>query len=42
MPFIPVGHKRFYDPVRVRAWLLSHEHRQDAPRRGRPPGRRAA
>jgi len=42
MPFISLGMKRFYDPVRVRAWLLSHEHRQDAPRRGRPPGRRAA
>ncbi len=42
MPFIAIGMTRLYDPTRVRDWLMSHEHRQDAPRRGRPPGRRAA
>lgn len=41
MPFIAVGMMRFYDPTRVREWLMSHERHQAAPRRGRPAKRAA-
>ncbi len=36
MPFIAVGMLRLYDPVKVRDWLMTHERRHDAPKRGRP------
>lgn len=42
MPFIAVGMIRLYDPAKVRAWLLSHEHQHSTPKRGRPAGQRAA
>lgn len=42
MPFIAIGMVRLYDPATVRAWLLSHERRHDAPKRGRPSNKRAA
>jgi hypothetical protein len=46
MPFIALGNLRLYNPSSVRDWLLSHEKGRGAahtaPRRGRPPGRRAA
>ncbi len=42
MPFIALGMTRLYDPVRVREWLMSHERRHDAPRRGRPAKKVAA
>jgi phage terminase Nu1 subunit (DNA packaging protein) len=42
MPFIAMGMIRLYDPAKVRAWLLSHEHQHNAPKRGRPAGKRAA
>jgi phage terminase Nu1 subunit (DNA packaging protein) len=42
MPFIAVGNLRLYDPQHVREWLVSQASRHDAPKRGRPPGRRAA
>lgn len=41
MPFIKLGMMRFYDPGKVRAWVLSHESRHDAPKRGRPAKRAA-
>lgn len=41
MPFIKLGMMRFYDPAKVRAWVLSHESRHDAPKRGRPAKRAA-
>jgi hypothetical protein len=43
MPFISVGMLRLYDAAKVREWLVSHEHRQEGPRRpGRPAARKAA
>jgi hypothetical protein len=43
MPFISVGMLRLYDTAKVREWLVSHEHRQEGPRRpGRPATRKAA
>ncbi len=36
LPVIRVGMTRLYDPAAVRAWLLTHEHRHDTPKRGRP------
>ncbi len=36
MPVIKLGMTRLYDPVAVRAWLLTHEYRHDIPKRGRP------
>ncbi len=36
MPFIALGMLRLYDPVKVRDWLMTHERRHDAPKRGRP------
>lgn len=41
MPFIKLGMLRLYDPAKVRAWVLSHESRHDAPKRGRPAKRAA-
>lgn len=41
MPFIRLGMMRFYDPAKIRAWVLSHESRHDAPKRGRPVKRAA-
>ena len=41
MPFIAIGTARLYEPSSVRAWLMSHERRQDAPKRGRPVKRAA-
>ena len=42
MPFIAFGMIRRYDPPRVREWVLSQERGHAAPKRGRPPGRKAA
>lgn len=39
MPFVKIGALRLYDPARVREWLLSHEQRPAAPKRGRPAKR---
>ena len=36
LPVIRLGMTRLYDPAKVRAWVLDHEHRQSAPKRGRP------
>ncbi len=36
MPYVAVGRLRLYDPLKVRGWLLSHEHKHETPRRGRP------
>ena len=36
LPVIKLGMTRLYDPAKARDWLLTHERRQDAPRRGRP------
>ena len=36
MPFIRLGMLRLYDPAKVREWVLSHEQRPTAPKRGRP------
>ena len=41
MPFIKLGMLRLYDPAKVRAWVLTHESRHDAPKRGRPVKRAA-
>ena len=41
MPFIAIGMARLYEPSSVREWLMSHERRQDAPKRGRPVKRAA-
>ena len=41
MPVIRLGMLRLYDPAKVRAWVLEHEHRPSAPKRGRP-ARKAA
>lgn len=41
MPFIKLGMLRLYDPAKVRAWVLTHESRHDAPKRGRPTKRAA-
>lgn len=42
MPFIAVGKLRLYDPVKVRAWLISHTSEHTAPSRGRPAKKVAA
>jgi phage terminase Nu1 subunit (DNA packaging protein) len=42
MPFIAMGMIRLYDPAKVRAWVMSHERQHNAPKRGRPAGKRAA
>lgn len=42
MPVIKIGMLRLYDPATVRAWLMTHEHRHDVPKRGRPTKARAA
>ena len=42
MPVIRIGMLRLYSADAVRAWLLEHEQRPDAPRRGRPVTKRAA
>ncbi len=42
MPFIKLGALTLFDPLAVRAWIMSHERRHDAPRRGRPAGKRVA
>ena len=39
MPFVKIGALRLYEPARVREWLLSHEQRPAAPKRGRPARR---
>lgn len=36
LPVIKIGAVRLYDLAKARAWVLTHEHRQDAPKRGRP------
>ena len=36
MPYIKLGALRLYDPAKVRAWVLDHEHRPSAPKRARP------
>ena len=41
LPVIKVGMLRLYDPATVRAWLMTHEHRHDVPKRGRPTKRAA-
>jgi phage terminase Nu1 subunit (DNA packaging protein) len=40
LPVIKLGATRLYDPVKARAWLLTHERRHDMPKRGRPLRRR--
>jgi phage terminase Nu1 subunit (DNA packaging protein) len=40
LPVIKLGATRLYDPVKARAWLLTHERRHDEPKRGRPALRR--
>lgn len=42
MPFIAFGKLRLYDPVKVRAWLMSHASEHNAPSRGRPSKKAAA
>ena len=42
MPFIRLGMLRLYEPAKVRAWLLTHECRPEAPKVGRPRKQRAA
>ena len=41
LPVIKLGMTRLYDPATVRAWLLTHEHRHDVPKPGRPAKRAA-
>ncbi len=41
MPVIKLGMLRLYSPENCRAWLMTHEHRHDAPKRGRPAKRAA-
>ena len=41
LPVIRLGMTRLYDIAKVRAWLLSHESRHEAPKRGRPAKRAA-
>lgn len=41
MPVIRLGMLRLYDPAKVRSWVLAHESRHDAPKRGRPAKRAA-
>lgn len=41
LPVIRLGMARLYDPAKVRAWVLTHESRHDAPKRGRPAKRAA-
>jgi hypothetical protein len=36
MPVIRVGITRLYDPASVREWIMTFEHRHNAPKRGRP------
>ena len=42
LPVIKLGAARLYDLAKARAWVLTHEHRHDAPKRGRPTKARAA
>ncbi len=42
LPVIKLGMTRLYDPAKAREWLLTHERRHDAPKRGRPANRAAA
>ena len=42
MPVIKLGMLRLYNPAAVRGWLLTHERRHDAPKRGRPATKHAA
>jgi hypothetical protein len=42
MPVIRLGMLRLYNPASCRTWLMTHEHRHDAPKRGRPTKARAA
>lgn len=42
MPVIRLGMLRFYNPSAVREWLLTHESKHSAPKRGRPVTNRAA
>ncbi len=42
LPVIRIGMTRLYDPASCRAWLMTHEHRHDAPKRGRPTKARTA
>ncbi|GAN77674.1 hypothetical protein Asru_0414_01 [Acidisphaera rubrifaciens HS-AP3] len=42
MPCIRLGIMRLYDAAKVREWVMSHEHRPQTPRVGRPAGKRAA
>ncbi len=41
MPTIILGKKVLFDPSAVREWVLSHQRRHDAPKRGRPTKRAA-
>lgn len=36
MPTIVLGKKVLFDPAAVRDWVMSHQRRHDAPKRGRP------
>lgn len=42
LPVIRVGMTRLYDPAAVREWLLTHQHRHETPKRGRPTNKRTA
>ena len=42
MPFIKLGYMRLYDMAKVRAWIMEHEYRHAAPKRGRSASKRAA
>ena len=42
MPFIAFGMIRLYNPPQVREWVIAQQRGHIAPKRGRPPGRRAA
>ena len=43
LPVVIVGARRFFSLESLKTWLLSQETaRRQPPRRGRPPGRRAA
>ncbi len=36
MPYIRLGNTIYYEPSKVRTWILSKENRPEQPRRGRP------
>jgi len=42
LPVIVIRGTKLYPIDRVRAWILSHVREREAPRRGRPAGRKAA